>query len=337
MINLGIVGPGLIWEKTHREIISQLNDRFRVVAVAARSQKNQERGRAAYPEATIYSSADDLIADPTVEAVVVLTPISLNAPIAKKALQAGKHAIVEKPLARSVAEARDVVAAVGGASRGGPSLYILEQHVHKSLIPALRSAIDDGAIGTPVGFERSVHANIDIENDGTGGFGATEWRQHPDFPLGNFFDGGIHEVALLHEVFGPAEAVYARGRSLRETFGDVDLLHLLIDYKDDLHGQFTHSAYLGEQKNYLIIRGTKAELVCTDTTIRRVDSLTGEESLLDVPWKDESVSMWEEVAEVIKSGKSGRYTIEKAIADLALMEAVQRSLTSAQREATRTT
>lgn len=329
MINLGIIGPGLIWKVTHRDIIARLKDRFNVVAVAARSEKNQTRGRDAYPNATIYTSADDLIADPAVEAVVILTPIALNAPLARKALGAGKHAIVEKPLARSVAEARDVIAA---AHEGGPILHILEQHVHKQLITAIRSAIDAGEIGTPVGFERSVHTRIAETDDHTGGFGGTAWRQHPDFPIGIFFDGGIHEVALLHEVFGAATAVYARGRSLRDTFGDVDLLNMVIEYNDDIRGQFTHSALLGAQRDYFVIRGTEAELVCTESALTRVDGATGESRTIEVPTENESVAMWEEAATAITEGRFGRYTPEKAIADLALMEAIERSLSSAKRE-----
>jgi scyllo-inositol 2-dehydrogenase (NADP+) len=330
MINLGIIGPGLIWEVTHRDIIAQLSNRFRVVAVSARSEKNQQRGRDAYPNATIYASADDLIADPTVEAVVILTPIALNAPLARKTLEAGKHAIVEKPLARSVAEAREVIAA---AHEGGPILHILEQHVHKPLVATIRDAIHAGEIGTPVGFERSVHNRIAETDDQTGGFGGTAWRQHPDFPIGIFFDGGIHEVALLHEIFGPATAVYARGRSLRDTFGDVDLLHMVIEYDRDIRGQFTHSTLLGAQRDYFVIRGTEAELLCTNTALTRIDGTTGESRTIEVPQGNESVTMWEEAATAITEGRFGRYTPEKAIADLALMEAIERSLSSAKREA----
>ena len=77
MIHLGIIGPGPIRQHTHRAIIAALSDLFRVTAVAARSPANRERGRAAYPEATIYDDATRLIADDSVQAVVILTPIAL--------------------------------------------------------------------------------------------------------------------------------------------------------------------------------------------------------------------------------------------------------------------
>ena len=329
MISLGIIGPGLIWENTHRDILADLSDLFQVRACAARSDQNQQRARSFYPKARIYSDANALITDPEVEAVVILTPISLNAPMAKAALQAGKHAIVEKPLARSVSEAQDVISAAG---QGPGELYVLEQHVHKKMISTVRDLIDRGEIGTPVSFERSLHVRIDDADDQTGGYGGTDWRKTPDYPLGNFFDGGIHELALLQELFGAVEAVYSRGRSLREGFGDVDLLSMVLEYARDVHGVFAHSAFLGRQGNSLVIHGTTAALDCSDREIRRIDATTGEVSPISVDWKDESHSMWEEVAAVVShQGPGPRYYSAKAVNDLATLEALQASLESGNR------
>ena len=328
MISLGIIGPGLIWENTHRDIIASLSSDFVVRAVAARSEHNQQRGRDAYPDARIYADAQQLIDDPAVEAVVILTPISLNAPLAAAALAAGKHAVVEKPLARSVDEARGVVEA---AEKSDGVLYVLEQHVHKSLIPAVAGMIRDGAIGDPVSFERSVHVRIAATGDQTGGYGGTAWREHPDFPLGNFFDGGIHEIALLQELFGAARAVYGRGRSVRDTFGDVDALSMVLEYDREVQGVFSHSSALGRQGNRFVIHGTTAALECTDTEITRIDADTGETAVTPIDRVDESLTMWREIAERLPSGTSGRYTPEKILHDLALMEALQASLDSARR------
>ncbi|MFO8043343.1 MAG: Gfo/Idh/MocA family oxidoreductase [Alkalispirochaeta sp.] len=328
MIHLGIIGPGLIWENAHRDIIASFPEEFTVRAVAARSAHNQNRGRAFYPDARIYPDAQELIRDPEVEAVVVLTPISLNAPLAQAALEAGKHAIVEKPVARSVAEAQ-MLAEIAHHSSG--VLYILEQHVHKPLIPAVRDLIGAGAIGEPVSFERSLHVRIAADDDHTGGYGSTAWRVDPDYPLGNFFDGGIHEVALLHELFGPARAIYARGRSLREGFGEVDLLSMVLEYDNEIQGVFAHSATLGKQGNRFVIRGTRGALLCSDREIRIIDAATGEEQLQPVQGDPENVTMWREVAAVLPEGGPGRYTPQAAVADISLMEALQASLRDARR------
>lgn len=306
-----------------------MHDRIRIVAAAARSREKQEDAREAYPDATIYSDARELIADPQVEAVIILTPISLNAPMAKAALAAGKHAIVEKPVAISVEEAGDLYNA---EERSTGTIYVLEQHVYKTLIPAVHSLIESGEIGTPVGFERSVHVRIAQANDLSGGYGRTDWRVQPDFPLGNFYDGGIHEVALLHELFGPAQAVFAHGRSLRPDFGEVDLLALVVVYPDGVQGTFSHSAILGHQGDNFVIHGTKAALVIRNHELHLRDPDDGSETLVPFDWYPESIAMWEDIAARLPAGETARYTGGHALADLAFMDAVVRSLKSARME-----
>lgn len=329
MIRAGIIGPGLIWKKTHRSILAEMHDRIRVVAAAARSRERQRDAREAYPDATIYSDARKLIEDSEVEAVIILTPISLNAPMVRATLAAGKHAIVEKPVAMSVAEARDLFDA---ETRSAGTIYILEQHLYKTLIPVVQELIAGDEIGTLLSFERILHGRIALEDDLSGGYGSTPWRIQPDFPLGNFFDGGIHEVALLQEIFGPAQAVFARGRSLRPDFGEVDLLSMVVEYPQGVQGTFSYSSVLGRQGNSLVIHGTKAALVVRDRELHVRDPRDGSETLLPINWCSESSAMWEDILSLLPSGKKARYTGERAIADLGFMEAVVRSLASARFE-----
>ena len=266
--------------------------------------------------------------------MVILTPISLNAPLARAALEAGKHAIVEKPVAHSADEAQSLVELT---QRSPGVLYILEQHVHKPLIPVARRLIEEGAIGDPVSFERSLHVRIAAEDDHTGGYGSTAWRVDPDYPLGNFFDGGIHEVALLHQLFGPARAAYARGRSLREGFGDVDLLSMVLEYDRHIQGVFAHSASLGKQGNHFIIHGTRAALRCSDSEVQRIDGTTGAVETYPVNGENESAAMWREVARALPANVPGRYTPAAAFEDISLMEAIEASLRDARRVVVRGT
>lgn len=331
MINLGIVGPGLIWRATHRAILAELHEKVGIVAAAARSRENQTAAREAYPDATIYSDARDLIADPEVEAVVVLTPISLNAPMAKAALAAGKHVIMEKPVAISVDEAEDLYTA---ESRSTGTVYVLEQYLYRSILPIVQRMISEDAIGDPVCFERSVHVRIAAENDLSGGYGSTDWRMTPDFPLGNFFDGGIHEIAFLQEIFGPAQAVFARGRSLRPEFGDVDLLSMVAEYPRGVQGTISHSSILGRQGDSFVIHGTEAALVVRRNVLHVRDPRDGSETEVPLEIYPESRAMWEEILSLIPSGHQARYTPGKALADLEFMNAVTRSLASGCMEST---
>lgn len=325
MINLGIIGPGLIWQRTHRAILAEMRDVFTVVAYAGRSEESRRQGARAYPHARGYRRADELIADDQVDAVVILTPIELNAPLARAALEAGKPALVEKPVARSAAEGRELFSR---ETPGTARVYILEQHAYKAMVPLVKRLLEEERIGTPVCFERGIHVHIGVGTDGTGGFGATPWRQHPAFPLGNFFDGGIHEIARLQMIFGPCEAVGALGQSVREGFGDVDQLSMVMRYPRGVQGVLSHSSALGAHGDHFIIHGTHGVIHGDDTRITVYHTGSNAPEVVPVPPHQESVVMWHAIAGALASREPARYHRREALADLAFMDTLQRSLES---------
>jgi predicted dehydrogenase len=105
-----------------------------------------------FPTARTTTELDDLLADDTLDAVAVATPVPLHADIAVKVLEAGKHCFVEKPLAQSVADAERVVDA---AERTGKVLmvgHLLEYH------PGVRK-LKDVATSGDLGSIRYIYGN----------------------------------------------------------------------------------------------------------------------------------------------------------------------------------
>src|SRR5687767_584961 len=108
-IRLGVIGAGLIWIRTHKPILETMTDAFAPLAFCDVSEERRAALAQEFPEARVLADYHSLLDLPEVEAVLVLTPIALNAPVAHAALRAGKHVIMEKPLARSVAEGRALI------------------------------------------------------------------------------------------------------------------------------------------------------------------------------------------------------------------------------------
>ena len=104
-----------------------------------------------FPEALVVSDYLEVLALPQVDAVLVLTPIALNAPVAMAALDAGKDVIMEKPIARSVAEA---AALLDKAQAAGRKLFVLEQMGYRRAEEILAETIASGEIGDLVMWER---------------------------------------------------------------------------------------------------------------------------------------------------------------------------------------
>jgi predicted dehydrogenase len=92
------------------------------------SDEARERSGGAFPSARVTGSLDDLLADESLDAVVVATPVATHAELATRVLAAGKHCFVEKPLGRSEQEAETVVEAARAADRVLMVGHLLEYH-----------------------------------------------------------------------------------------------------------------------------------------------------------------------------------------------------------------
>jgi predicted dehydrogenase len=109
----------------------------------ARSEALERAGRA-HPEARRTGDLDELLADDELDAVVLATPVPTHAPLAVQVLEAGKHCLVEKPLAQSVADAERAVAAADATGRVLMVDHLLEYHPG---IVRLREIVASGELG----------------------------------------------------------------------------------------------------------------------------------------------------------------------------------------------
>ena len=107
-------------------------------AEAVRRQWEQEQGVAG------YSSFDEMLAHPGLDAVYIATPTQLHAPQVVQAAQAGKHVLVEKPMAQSLGAARQMVEA---AQRAGVVLVVGHSHSHDLPIRRMKEVVESGEIG----------------------------------------------------------------------------------------------------------------------------------------------------------------------------------------------
>ena len=102
VIGLGYWGPNLVRN------LHELPD-AEVAAVCDLSEPALAKIRRRYPAIRQERSLDAILADPSIEAVAIATPVASHHPIARQAIQAGKHVFVEKPLAGSVEGASELV------------------------------------------------------------------------------------------------------------------------------------------------------------------------------------------------------------------------------------
>ena len=141
-IGIAIVGAGM-GATPHAASLADLSGRARVVGVYSRSPESRSRlaARFGFPEA---ADLDGLVTHPDVQAVLVLTPSNAHADVAERAMRAGKHVLVEKPLEVTLARSERLVAL---AEEHGVRLGIMLQYRARPSSRRIRDLTANGAMG----------------------------------------------------------------------------------------------------------------------------------------------------------------------------------------------
>lgn len=320
-IRLGVIGAGLIWLRRHKSTLAMLQDAFVPVAFADPSEQRRTQAAADFPDAVVVSDYQELLSLPQVDAVVVLTPIVLNAPVALAALQAGKDVIMEKPIARSVVEAAHLLTK---AQEAGKRLYVLEQMGYRCAEDILAETIASGEIGNLVMWERVEHLEGDKEQ-GPMSFASTPWRKEANFPLGTLFDGGIHVIAALTKVFGRPQSVWATGKKLRQEYGEFDHVAVLFHYANGSTGMLSHSSYLSPDQNHFTIYGSAGTIVVEPNRLLvRASGVVARE--VETLAEDGNVNLWHALADAFHKGRTPFYTGARAMQDVLILEKVDQAI-----------
>jgi predicted dehydrogenase len=143
-VTVGVVGLGYWGPNLARNFDRLPESELRWICDG--SEEARERHAEAFPDARASSDLEELLADPELDAVVVATPVPTHAALATRVLEAGKHCFVEKPLAQSVADAEEVVAAARVAGRTLMVGHLLEYHPGLELLKRIADSGDLGDI-----------------------------------------------------------------------------------------------------------------------------------------------------------------------------------------------
>jgi predicted dehydrogenase len=142
MINIAQLGVGYWGPNLLRNLVA--NKKCKVTSVVDLSPERREYVRGLYPAIKVTEDLEEVIHDPQIQAVVVATPVATHFDLAMQALAAGKHILVEKPMARSVAEVNEI-----GRLAGVKNLVAMVGHtfLYNSAVRYVKKLIDSGEIG----------------------------------------------------------------------------------------------------------------------------------------------------------------------------------------------
>jgi len=174
-------------------------------------------------------SVRQLISDPEIDLIHIVSPPSSHYELAMAAMQAGKHVLCEKPLALGMRQADELLET---ARQRGVLLAVNHVLRYSPLLAATKRVIDSGVLGRPLHafFENyASDAKLPLEH----------WFWNPQISGGIFVEHGVHFFDLYAWWFGRGRVLWA-GSQRREQTHLEDRAHCTVRYDNDLMAQFYH-------------------------------------------------------------------------------------------------
>ena len=199
-VGFGILGAGMI-SGLHADALRQ-SKKAELVAICDLEQQRAAKLATDFaPQARIYTRLDDLLADPTVQVVNIVTPNHLHCDAVLKSVAANKHVLCEKPPAMSLPETDRMIEACRQAKR---KFGIFVQCRARPPIQQIKRAIDQGRFG------RLLRADAVMKwYRSTDYYRSDAWRSDRRCGAGVTIQHAFHYIDLLQYLVGPAASVQA--------------------------------------------------------------------------------------------------------------------------------
>jgi scyllo-inositol 2-dehydrogenase (NAD+) len=211
-LGIGVIGVGRLGSSYAKYFTGRITG-AKLVAISDVNESAVESLATELGVAKRYSQYQELIADPDVEGVVIVSPTSTHREIVLEAAKRGVPIFCEKPLSISLEEARDMLR---GVEETGVFFQMGFMRRFDKGYVAAKSKIDEGAIGTPVVFKSSSRDPYRP---------SLEYLD-PAHSGGLLVDCGIHDFDLARWFMGEVASVYAIGGTLAypemKSIGDID-------------------------------------------------------------------------------------------------------------------
>ncbi|MEU5363090.1 Gfo/Idh/MocA family oxidoreductase [Streptomyces sp. NPDC005925] len=237
-LRVGLVGYGLAGSVFHAPLIAA-TEGLALDTVVTSNPERQQRARAEFPDVRVTASPDELFARAgDLDLIVVASPNKTHVPLATTALKAGLPVVVDKPVAGTAAEARELAAL---AEDRGLLLSVFQNRRWDNDFLTLRKLLADGGLGDVWRFESRFERWRPRLKGG--------WRESGD-PAeigGLLYDLGSHVVDQALVLFGPVASVYAETVVRREG----------AETDDDTFIALTH---VGGVRSHLHVSSTTAQL-----------------------------------------------------------------------------
>jgi predicted dehydrogenase len=215
-IGVGVIGFGLGGRVFHAPFVNAVTG----LRLAAILQRKGDAAAKAWPATKIARSLPEILEDKTIEMVVVSTPNETHFALAKQALEAGKHVVIDKPFAATSEEALEL-----GQLAKSKGLLVVPFHNRRwdGDFLTVKKLIAERAVGRLVTFESHFDRFRPIPCENT-------WKEAENPANGMLFDLGPHLVDQVLALFGAPDTITASVRADRDQTAIEDAFDITLSY-----------------------------------------------------------------------------------------------------------
>jgi myo-inositol 2-dehydrogenase/D-chiro-inositol 1-dehydrogenase len=329
--SFALVGYGA-WGSHHARVIAE-GRQTHLAAIAERAEKSRADAQANHPQALVVPDYRELLARPDIEVVDVVLPSHLHHEVGRAVLQAGKHLLMEKPMALTVAQCQDLVQLAQHADR---RLAVGHEFRFSALWGRVKELVDAGAIG------ELQYALIELWRNPYR-LGSDGWR-YDIRRVGNWIlEEPIHFFDLARWYFarcGNPVSVYARANARTpERPGLQDNFSALVNFPDGRYAVISQTLSAFEHHQVVKLTGSKGALWASwsgamDRTFQPTFFLKhfDGEKVVDVPIRQASGEVYELAAEIagmaeaVRTGQPPRATGEDGLWSVVMCLKAQESV-----------
>jgi predicted dehydrogenase len=243
-VRIGVLGCGY-WGPNHIRNLSSLKQAGAEMTVAADRDPARRRHIAdLYPWVGLVEEAEAVIEDPAIDAVVIATPVSTHFPLARKALLAGKHVLVEKPFVTEVEQADELVTLAAARQR---VLMVGHTFEYTAAVNRVRDLVAAGEVGDVL-YVRSLRVNLGLfQKD-----------------INVLWDLAPHDVSILAYVLQKSPVAVSAVGSAHVTQGVEDVVNMTLEFGPTLMANVIVSWLDPRKVREMTIVGNRKMLVYDD-------------------------------------------------------------------------
>lgn len=244
-VKVGIIGYGYASQTFHAPLINTTEG----LQLCAISSSDNEKVKRDFPDITVYEDAQSLIDSPTIDLVIIPTPNNTHYPLAAKALEAGKHVVVDKPFTLTLDEAEKLA---HQAQITNKLLSVFHNRRWDAGFLTVKKLLAEKRLGEVSAYEAHFDRFRPVVRQ--------RWREDAGLGGGLWYDLAPHLLDQAVCLFGEPQAITADIAQLRPNAKNTDYFHAMLNY-ENLKVVLHASMLVASPTPIFTLHGTKGSYV----------------------------------------------------------------------------